>query len=294
MEKLLSKLATSKTKTDTTAIVLILTDLMGAEATRQELNKKIEIEKNAIKKDSFEYASSLITPNDDKIAIVNLQRFYQEKIKFEDNKINQEINPKEVELLQKLIGKNEKVLEEGCGTGRLLLEMKKAGYDITGFDFTARHTEIIKEQNPEIKVLRGDWHQTGFKDESFDTVYSLGRNILHDYSVADQVQLFREANRILKPGGKFIFDIPEREKGGYKQMVDEYGEEMKWRGIRNFRYGSIYDSPDGINFATRYAYSKDDIRALAQLAGFKIAEMRQENLPTGKEDENLYFVLEKI
>ena len=204
------------------------------------------------------------------------------------------MNYGEVELLQGLIGKDEKVLEEGCGTGRLLLEMKKAGYDAVGIDFTSRHTNIIKEKNPETKVLQGDWHKIGFKDKSFDTVYSLGRNILHDYSIVDQAQLFHEANRILKPNGKFIFDIPNRKKGGYKKMVDEYGNEMKKRGIKNFRQGTIYDSPDGINFATRYAYSEDDIKTLAQMTGFKIKEVRKKELATGQKDENLYFVLEKI
>lgn len=76
-------------------------------------------------------------------------------------------------------------------------------------------------------------------------------------------------------------------------MVDEYGREMKSRGIKNFRQGAIYDSPDGVNFTTRYAYSEDDIKFLAQVAGFKIKETRRAELATGKGDENIYFVLIK-
>jgi SAM-dependent methyltransferase len=278
-------------------MMLFLIDLISAEEIRMKLNNalaKLSENEDRYALRNLKFARILITPNHDKIAIENLQKFYQEKIKFEDYKVNQEMNAGEVKLLQELIGKDEKVLEEGCGTGRLMLEMKKAGYDITGFDFTARHTEIIKEQDAEAKVLQGDWHQTGFKDESFGTVYSLGRNILHDYSIVDQVQLFREAARILRPGGKFIFDIPDREKGGYKKMVEEYGREMENRGIKNYRRGAIYDSPDGVNFATRYAYAEEDIKMLAQVAGFKIVEMRRAELATGEGDENLYFVLEKI
>jgi SAM-dependent methyltransferase len=295
-------------------MIVILIDILGAEQVRGKINQIIETIANDSNDDynrdfknqrdrdwhkdfalkRLHFFRSCFTPNHDKVAIENLQKFYQEKIKFEDYKVNQEMNAGEVELLQELIDKNEKVLEEGCGTGRLLLEMEKAGYDVTGFDFTARHTEIIKEQNPEAKVLQGDWHQTGFKDASFDAIYSLGRNILHDYSIVDQVQLFREANRILKSGGKFIFDIPNREKGGYRMLVGEYTNEMKKLGVRNFREGAIYDSPDGVNFATRYAYCENDIQMLADLTGFKIIEVRRKKLATGKGDENLYFVLEKI
>ncbi len=43
----------------------------------------------------------------------------------------------------------------------------------------------------------------------------------------------------MENGGKFIFDIPNREKGGYKKMVDGYAEEMEKHGIHNFRRGSF-------------------------------------------------------
>jgi len=277
-------------------LIIMIADLIGAERLREKLNRLIfqnEQNENEEKAGIFRHIQSFITPDEDKETITNLQRFYNDQINFGDYKLNREMNEKEIELLKILIGKGGKVLEMGCGTGRLLLEMKKAGYDVTGLDFTPRHVEQIKEQDPEAKVFQGDWHQTGIKDESIDAVYSLGRNILHDYSIVDQVRTFREASRVLEKGGKFIFDIPNREKGGYKQMVDEYASEMKKRGIKNFRFGSIYDSPDGEHFATRYAYSEEDIKELANLTGFRIVKKEVRGLETGKGDENIYYVLEK-
>lgn len=247
--------------------------------------------------EKLEHINSFITPNGDKKAIRNLQEFYQTKIKFEDYKINERMNEREVGLLQGLIDKDGKILEMGCGAGRLIIEMAKSGYDVSGYDYTERHAQITKEKLVEnkidAKVFQGDWHHNALKDESFDAVYSLGRNILHDYSIISQAELFKEASRILKDGGKFIFDIPNRKKGGYKELVEGYANEMKKRGIDNFRYGAIYDSPDGINFATRYAYSPEDIMELANLTGFEISEVRKEKLETGKDDENLYYVLVK-
>lgn len=274
-------------------LVIISSDLVNVENTRDQLNQLIKTIEKKESRGALKYAWVLITPNHDKTAITNLQKFYEEKIKFEEYEINQKMNAREIALLKKLIGENEKVLEVGCGTGRLLLEMQKAGYDISGYDFTGRHVDYVKRQNTDAKVFRGDWHNNAVKDESLDTIYSLGRNILHDYSIINQVELFREAARVLKPGGKFIFDIPNREKGGYGLMVKEYAEEMKKRCIENFRYGTIYDSPDGKNFATRYAYGYEDIVQLTQISGFKIKEVKKETLETGKDDENWYFVLEK-
>jgi len=288
--------------------VIAVTDLIGVEQTRKKLNQLIEEnrskdDENAV--DNLEYARSFITPNHDKIAIENLQKFYQEKIKFEEYDVNKKMTAKEVRLLRELINEKDKILEMGCGTGRLISELVqddkeagKSGPDVTGFDYTERHIKLTKQAMEQAgkqpKVFQGDWHHNAIKDGSFDKIYSLGRNILHDYSLIDQVQLFREAHRILKPGGQFIFDIPNREKGGYKMLVKEYAKEMKDRGIKNFRYGAIYDSPDGKHFTTRYVYSHQDIEELACLTGFKIKETRKEQLATGKGDENLYYVLQKI
>ncbi|HRZ94953.1 MAG TPA: class I SAM-dependent methyltransferase [Candidatus Moranbacteria bacterium] len=277
-------------------IMFVLTEAYGAEIVRKKINERIEGSSDM--NEEYAYARSLITPNHDKIAISNLQKFYEENIKFEEYKVNERMNEKEVELLESLIRKDEKALEMGCGAGRLITELAKDGYDISGYDFTQRHVEKTKEAIEKTghvaKVFQGDWHNNAIQNESMNTVYSLGRNILHDYSIIDQVQLFREANRILASGGQFIFDIPNREKGGYKKMVEEYASEMKKRGIRNFRYGSIYDSPDGQHFATRYAYSHEDIEELAKLTGFKIKKIEKLPLKTGEGDENLYYVLEKI
>ncbi len=275
-------------------LIALVSDIIGNEETIKKLTELISKTKNKFKNSKLEMALSLITPVElGQESITNLQKFYQEKIEFQNYELNEKMNAKEVALLENILEKDEKILETGCGAGRLFLELLKDGYDVAGFDFTAKHVEHIKKQNPEAPVFQGDWHRLAVANESQDAVYSLGRNILHDYSITDQAQAFREAARVLKSGGRFVFDIPNREKGTYKKMVEKYAQEMKARGVRNFRYGAIYDSPDGKNFATRYAYSQKDIEDLAQIAGFRIVEIRKEELETGQGDENLYFVLEK-
>jgi ubiquinone/menaquinone biosynthesis C-methylase UbiE len=281
-------------------MVIALTDLIGAEEAVKKINEIIVEHKGEENvQNNLRYTRTFIVPNHTKVAIENLQKFYQEDIKFEEYKINEKMNAQEVMLLKSLINKNEKTLEMGCGTGRLIGELAKEEYDISGFDITPKHVDITRKKlaqvNAKGEIFEGDWHNIKeIKDNSLDVAYSLGRNILHDYSISDQVQLFREAARILKPGGKFIFDIANRGVGGYKKMVDGYAQEMKKRGIKNFRYGSIYDSPDGKNFTIRYAYSNEDIEDLAKISGFRILKIEKRKLETDADDENLYYVLEKI
>jgi len=280
-------------------LVILLSDTIGAEETRIKLSELIYEErekgerKDQNKINSLEYARALITPNHEKISTERMNELYGDKQKFEDYGLNKKMQPVDAALLKDLISKDQKVLDIGCGPGRLLLALEKDGYDVTGYDFTDRHVKLIKKQSPKAKVFKGDWKISALKDGSFGAAYSLGRNILHDYSLPDQVQTFREAQRILGPQGQFIFDIPDLNEGEYKQRVRDYADAMYELGIRNYRYGAIYDSPDGKHFSTRYAYSDEDIRNLAQISGFRIIKVRREELPTGKDDENIYYVLKK-
>lgn len=299
-ERILSNLSqTRHSENHEQFLIVLLSDTIGAEEVRGRLSELIykendkgeQKDQNTI--DNLEHARALITPNHEKISTERMNVLYGDKIKFEDYGLNEKMTPKEVPLLKSLIPKNKKVLDIGCGPGRLLQSLQKDGYNITGYDFTDRHARYIKKKSPEAKVFRGDWHNTALKDGSFDTAYSLGRNILHEYSLPDQVQMFREAQRVLGPQGQFIFDIPDRNKGQYRRRVLDYAETMHDFEVHNFRYGAIYDSPDGKHFSTRYAYSNEDIENLAQLAGFRIIEVRREKLPTGRDDENIYYVLKK-
>lgn len=91
----------------TPQLILMLADLLGTEKLRDKLNLLIEKEKkHDINTNNSERSYALITPCSDKTAITNLKNFYQENIKFEEYKINQEMNAKEVELLQDLIGED--------------------------------------------------------------------------------------------------------------------------------------------------------------------------------------------
>jgi SAM-dependent methyltransferase len=300
-ERILSSLSrTRHSEKHVQFLVILLSDTISAEETRIRLSELIYEEngkgeqKDQNKINNLEYARALITPNHEKISTERMNELYGDKIKFEGYGLNEKMTPKEVPLLKSLIKKDGKVLDMGCGPGRLLLALQGDGYDVSGYDYTDRHVKLIKKQSPEAKVFKGDWKNNALKDGSFDTTYALGRNILHEYSLPDQVQTFREAQRVLEAQGQFIFDIPDRDKGEYQQRVRDYADAMYEFGIRNYRYGAIYDSPDGKHFSTRYAYSDKDIRNLAELSGFRIIEVRRKPLPTGKGDENLYYVLKKI
>lgn len=273
--------------------VIELVNQIGLEKTRDALNASYQQAESDSVKEQIDQALSFVTPSKGK-PIHELSQFYEKAIQFEQYKYGTQ--EAEERLLQEQTKKDDKILDLGCGTGRLLFPLQNSGREkVTGVDFTGRHVKLIKEKSPDTKVLRGDWTHIGLKKESFNTVYSLGRSISHESLVERQNALFSEVNRVLEKGGKFIVDIPDRTRGHYKKLVDTHKEMMTKRGIEKFRKkGLIYDSPDEKNFATRYLYSEKDIENLARENGFKIKSKQTAELNNDYGDRNIYFVLEKI
>lgn len=101
------------------------------------------------------------------------------------------------------------VLEFGCGTGRFLSHLNKAGYRLTGLDISqgmlskaAERFHIAQIKN--ITLVHNDSNSFPFEDESIDAIYSiLVINLIENFE-----RIFDEASRTLKPGGIFVFSVP--------------------------------------------------------------------------------------
>jgi SAM-dependent methyltransferase len=96
-----------------------------------------------------------------------------------------------------------RVLELGCGAGFDAYEFCAAGCDYTGIDITPENPERVATHlgfygfRP--TVLVADAEQLPFGEKEFDVVFSNG--VLHH--TPDMSASFREAHRVLKPGGEF-------------------------------------------------------------------------------------------
>lgn len=94
------------------------------------------------------------------------------------------------------------VLCIGCGSGvdaQWLLD--NGANKVTGIDVSSGMTEIGKEKYPNLDLHVMDMEKLDFKDNSFDVTCSS----LAIHYVDDMTQSLKEAYRVLKPGGKYIF-----------------------------------------------------------------------------------------
>ena len=100
-----------------------------------------------------------------------------------------------------------KVLDAGCGWGRLLKRMHEGGYEnIEMFgvdidDFSLRYAKTINEVDTFIK---SDIRMLPFKDETFDTVICNG--VIHEIKESKgRYRAMQEIARVLKPNGLLYF-----------------------------------------------------------------------------------------
>jgi SAM-dependent methyltransferase len=94
--------------------------------------------------------------------------------------------------------KTGKILEAGCGAGRILRYYHDRGYDIIGIDFIDVAIGKLKEIDLTLKAEVGDITNLRFADQSFRYVLAFGlyHNLEHGLDKAIQ-----ETHRVLEQGG---------------------------------------------------------------------------------------------
>ncbi|WP_136621053.1 MULTISPECIES: class I SAM-dependent methyltransferase [Mesorhizobium] len=98
-----------------------------------------------------------------------------------------------------------KVLDAGCGLANTVYGLHQAGFSAHGIDFAQKTVGMVNRAAPHLQVTVGDVRATGFADEFFDGVWSLGV-IEHFFDGYDEIVL--EMRRIIRSGGIAFVTVP--------------------------------------------------------------------------------------
>lgn len=95
------------------------------------------------------------------------------------------------------------ILEPMCGTGRFLIPMKRAGFEVVGFDRSA--AMLARCPDPSLDLLEGSW-DLPLEEGKFPFIFIPAGSIGH-LEEEKLSELFSSVSRWLAPGGRFLFEV---------------------------------------------------------------------------------------
>jgi SAM-dependent methyltransferase len=96
------------------------------------------------------------------------------------------------------------VLDAGCGTGRVAIELSRRGYRVVGVDVDEAMLETARVKAPELAWVRGDLADPRLDfGQTFDVVVMAG-NVLIFVPSGSEDQVLANAARWLNPGGHLV------------------------------------------------------------------------------------------
>lgn len=197
----------------------------------------------------------------------------------------------ELKVLGEYIKEGDKVLDLGCGNGRLLELFKGKNVDYMGVDNSEKLIEIAKKKNPGIFFQVADALNLPFPDNYFDKIFSIA--VLHHIPLDDfRNQFIKEARRVLRPGGFLILTV-----WNLWQKPDSLKRIIKFAILKVLRKTKL-DFKDILvpwqKTIDRYVhcFTKNELKKLAEKAGFKIKKVgifrRKET-----KNYNIFLITEK-
>ncbi len=138
-------------------------------------------------------------------------------------------------------GKNDAVLDIGCGTGRFAIALAKKCRNVTGVDFSSEMLAIAKEKSKNIKnikYLKLDASQKlPFKNNSFDKILCT-LVVVH---IKNLQKFLAEMHRVLKKGGILVYDdfIADVKKGFRAKLKTNVLQEMNKQGLKIYSWHGI-------------------------------------------------------
>ena len=167
-----------------------------------------------------------------------------------------------------------KILELGCGVGRISFSLWMLGYgNLTASDVSnkmvSRALNIQKERRSEIRFLQSDATQLSFESNAFDGVIFGFNGLMQIPHRENRKKAMQECFRVLRPNGKFVFTSHDRSLPKWKKFWQN--ERKKWKiGSQDkalLEFGDRYgDTPNGKLFI--HVPDTSDIRKDLKEVGF--------------------------
>lgn len=116
-----------------------------------------------------------------------------------------------------------RILEAGCGNGRILRYYKDRGHDILGMDYVQSSIDKLRAADPELEVECGDIRALRHEDGSFRYVLAFG--LYHSLPPEEIEGALRETLRVMEPGGRLCASC--RADNLHNRLIDRRGDRRR-------------------------------------------------------------------
>jgi SAM-dependent methyltransferase len=106
----------------------------------------------------------------------------------------------EARMIDAMVGRGSRILDAGCGTGRVSGFLVEAGHDVVGVDLDPELIAVAREEHPKGEWLVGDLADLDVPGE-FDVVVSAG-NVMTFVAPGTRVEILRRLGAHLREGGR--------------------------------------------------------------------------------------------
>lgn len=154
-----------------------------------------------------------------------------------------------------------KILEAGCGAGRVLIHYHKQGREIVGIDFISEALKKIHRAHPDVPLATSDICNLPFGDGAFEVILAFG--LYHSLESGIDKAL-AETFRVMQPGGVLVASM---RINNIQNRVTDFIEDRKLdKGMEKKFH--------------KWNMSAHELHSLLTAQGFKVKETHfVENMP---------------
>jgi len=195
--------------------------------------------------------------------------------------------------LKRFAKQGDKILDLGCGFGRLNDVLKNLDIKYIGTDISFKQIALAKKSYPNKKFKKCDLLIQSFHNNSFDKIFCLSV-IHHIPSTKYRIKILKEIKRVLKPQGKliltawFAWDNPK-----IKKVINKFNSSKSEFDRNDIIFP--FKNNQGKVVINRYlhCFSQTELKNLVDKAGFKIEETKVLKRDRKGENKNILIVAQK-
>lgn len=123
---------------------------------------------------------------------------------------------RDVRFLERVLAlkKRARVLDVCCGVGRHSIELASRGYRVTGVDVMKEYVEVTaaraRRRKVKLTLETCDMRKLAYRNE-FDAAICMWTSFGYFEREKDHIKSLRTIRRALRPGGKFVIDLINRD-----------------------------------------------------------------------------------